>query len=49
MSSEVWAAKDDGGSTHSFLDDEKKVGFRGEEDESVLGIGGQRTGEREHS
>lgn len=42
MSSEVWGSKEDGGSTHGFLDDEKKVDFQGQEDDSVLGIGGQR-------
>lgn len=45
VSSEVWGTMHDGGNTHAFLDDEKKIDFLGEEDESVLGIGGQRAGE----
>lgn len=42
VSSEVWGEKDEGGSTHAFVDDEKKIDFRGQDDKSVLGIGGQR-------
>ena len=44
VSSEVWAEKDEGG-THSFLEDSDKVELRGQENESVLGIGGQPAGE----
>lgn len=45
VSSEIWAEKDpneENATSHSFLDDEKKVDFHGEEDKSVLGIGGER-------
>jgi len=45
VSSDVWGSKDEGGSTHAFLDDSEKINFHGEDDESVLGIGGQRAGE----
>lgn len=45
VSSEVWKSKDIAGSTHAFVDDEKKVEFHGQEDESVLGVGGQRAAE----
>lgn len=43
VSSEVWAAKDDKGDAHSFVDDANKVELRGQENESVLG--GARAGE----
>lgn len=45
ISSEVWGSKDEAGSTHAFIDDSRKVNFHGENEESVLGIGGQRADE----
>jgi hypothetical protein len=45
VASEVWKSKDNAGNTHAFVDDEKKMEFHGQEDESVLGVGGQRAAE----
>jgi len=45
VASEVWSSKDNAGSTHAFVDDERKMEFHGQDDESVLGVGGQRAAE----
>lgn len=45
VANEIWGAKESDG-TSLFLDDSDKVEFKGQEDESVMGIGGRRAGER---